>query len=669
MRAISGSTSRTASPLTASTGCCAMRSPGSCPVTLSRRPARNHRKAGTAGLLLELESRAVHFQRCSGGRATRAVAGVSSPILGEPFAAVAVGVSELAAAHELPMETCSLMPDNSRRRRAPARHHHGHAAERARPDPGTTPALRGRRGRPARPATRRPQAAATDGPHGELDRALAAAADAPAPAPEMTVRELGLPARLVSSLAARGIDAPVAIQARVIPDALAAGAVLGRAQTGSGKTLAFGLPILARLAAAPARRREKAPRALILVPTRELARQVADVLAPLGQPLGVSVTTVYGGVRIGRQIDRMRRGVDVVVATPGRLIDLLDRHAATLDGVEITVVDEADHMADLGFLPDVTRILDATPATGQRMLFSATLDRGVGRLVTAYLSDPALHAVAPESINGGTTEHSVLVLSAKDKVPVAVEIASRPARPPSGLRPDQARRGPPGQAVQPGGRRGRGDPRQPEPDPAAAGASRLRRRATAGACRHKRGCPRYPRGRRRACRSLRPPERPQGLSAPFRAHCQGRSLRQGHRAGGARAGSGHRAAARGGRRHPGHPSRAGRARRGQAACDVGHARFPARGRARRGCPVRRRTARATAPAFAAAQPGTLRNAHDKGLAAAAAPPALAPEPDRVRRSAQARQARIRSCPPSRPPLHLKYEIPLGIWTGRMGRGG
>src|SRR3984885_15149767 len=199
------------------------------------------------------------------------------------------------------------MPDNSRRRRAPARHHHGHGAERGRPDPGTAPALRGRPARPARPATRRPQAAAPDGPHGELDRALAAAADVPAP--EMTFRELGLPARLVSSLAARAIDAPFAIQARVLPDALAGRDVLGRAQTGSGKTLAFGLPILARLAAAPARRREKAPRALILVPTRELARQVADVLAPLGQPLGVSVPTVYGGVPIGFQSRRLRRGV------------------------------------------------------------------------------------------------------------------------------------------------------------------------------------------------------------------------------------------------------------------------------------------------------------------------------------------------------------------------
>jgi superfamily II DNA/RNA helicase len=324
------------------------------------------------------------------------------------------------------MEKCSFMPDDSRRRRAPARQHHGHGAERGRPDRGSSPASRGRPNRPARPPARRRPAPAPDEAHAELDRALAAAAEAPAP--ETTFRELGLPARLVGSLAGRGIDAPFAIQARALPDALAGRDVLGRAQTGSGKTLAFGLPILARIAAAPAPRREKAPRALVLVPTRELAKQVADVLAPLGQPLGVTVTTVYGGVAISRQIDRLRRGVDVVVATPGRLIDLLDRHAATLDGVEITVLDEADHMADLGFMPAVTRILDATPAGGQRMLFSATLDRAVGRLVTGYLSDPALHAVAPELINGGTTEHGVLVLAAGDKVPVAVEIASRPAR-------------------------------------------------------------------------------------------------------------------------------------------------------------------------------------------------------------------------------------------------
>jgi superfamily II DNA/RNA helicase len=322
------------------------------------------------------------------------------------------------------------MPHNSRRRRAPARQHPARPAEAARsgqPARRSRSARPARSGGPARPVTHGRPAAAPPGPHAELDRALTAAADAPAP-PETTFRELGLPDRLVAALAARGIDTPFAIQARALPDALAGRDVLGRAQTGSGKTLAFGLPVLARLAAAPARRREKAPRALVLVPTRELASQVADVLTPLGQPLGVTVTTVYGGVSIGRQIERMRRGVDIVVATPGRLIDLLDRRAATLDGIEITVLDEADHMADLGFLPAVTRILDATPAGGQRMLFSATLDRGVGRLVTAYLSDPALHAVAAEGIEDGTTEHSVLVLPAADKVPVATEIASRPAR-------------------------------------------------------------------------------------------------------------------------------------------------------------------------------------------------------------------------------------------------
>jgi superfamily II DNA/RNA helicase len=328
------------------------------------------------------------------------------------------------------------MPHNSRRRRAPARQHPARPADSARSGQparnsrSPRPARSGRPGRsggPARPAAHGRPAAAPSGPHAELDRALAAAAAAPPP-PETTFRELGLPDRLVAALAERGIDAPFAIQARALPDALAGRDVLGRAQTGSGKTLAFGLPVLARLGAAPARRREKAPRALVLVPTRELASQVADVLTPLGQPLGVSVTTVYGGVSIGRQIERLRRGVDIVVATPGRLIDLLDRGAATLDGIEITVLDEADHMADLGFLPAVTRILDATPAGGQRMLFSATLDRGVGRLVTAYLSDPALHAVAAEGTEDGTTEHSVLVLSAADKVPVAAEIASRPAR-------------------------------------------------------------------------------------------------------------------------------------------------------------------------------------------------------------------------------------------------
>ena len=295
------------------------------------------------------------------------------------------------------------MPHSSRRPRASSDPH-----GRGRP----------RRGGPA--GTTRPRRAE---PHAELDLALDAAAAAPQPA-AVTFAQLGLDPRLVRALAARDIHEPFAIQARALPDALAGRDVLGRAQTGSGKTLAFGLPLLTRLAGGTSR--EKAPRGLVLVPTRELAQQVADALAPLGRSLGVSITTVYGGVSISAQIARVRQA-DIVVATPGRLIDLLERHALTLSGIGVTVLDEADHMADLGFMPAVTRILDQTPAGGQRMFFSATLDRGVGELVTSYISDPALHAVT-SSTDSGPAEHRVLVLSAQDKVPVAAEIASRPGR-------------------------------------------------------------------------------------------------------------------------------------------------------------------------------------------------------------------------------------------------
>lgn len=303
------------------------------------------------------------------------------------------------------------MPHSARRPRTPSRS-------------GSRETQRQRRG----PAATKQPPARHDGPHSGLDQALAAAAAAPQP-DAVTFSALGVDARLVSALASRGIREPFAIQARVLPDALAGRSVLGRAQTGSGKTLAFGLPLLTRLAATPSPRqqkRQKEPRALVLVPTRELARQVADVLAPLGRRVGVSITTVYGGVPIGRQIDSVR-DADVVVATPGRLIDLMERGACRLTGIEITVLDEADHMADLGFLPAVTRILDETPPGGQRMFFSATLDRGVGQLVTSYVSDPSLHAV-PAAVDCGPAEHSVLVLAAQDKVPVAAEIASRPGR-------------------------------------------------------------------------------------------------------------------------------------------------------------------------------------------------------------------------------------------------
>jgi superfamily II DNA/RNA helicase len=245
-----------------------------------------------------------------------------------------------------------------------------------------------------------------------------------------TFSALGVPPPLVAELASRGIREPFAIQARVLPDALAGRDVLGRAQTGSGKTLAFALPMLARLAelaAGSPRRAEKSPRGLVLVPTRELALQVADVLVPLGQSLGIRGMTVYGGVSLSRQIDQLRRGVDIVVATPGRLLDLMDRGACRLGEVSVTVLDEADHMADLGFLPSVTRILDATQDGGQRLLFSATLDRDVAKLVTRYLSDPALHAIAPVAA-ANDMQHQVFVLPAADKLTIATEIAGRQGR-------------------------------------------------------------------------------------------------------------------------------------------------------------------------------------------------------------------------------------------------
>jgi superfamily II DNA/RNA helicase len=267
-------------------------------------------------------------------------------------------------------------------------------------------------------------------PYAALDQALAAAAAAPAPEP-VTFAELGVDPAIVRALAVGDIHEPFAIQSRALPDALAGRNILGRARTGSGKTLAFGLAMLTRLAATPdapagGRKQRKAPRGLILVPTRELAKQVADVLAPLGGKVGLSVAAVYGGVPIGPQIAQVR-DADIVVATPGRLLDLIDRHACTLADVEISVVDEADQMSDLGFLPPVTKILGQTPADGQRMLFSATLDRGVGKLVADFVADPTPHAV-PDTVGDNLTEHTMLVLAAQDKVPVAAQIASRPGR-------------------------------------------------------------------------------------------------------------------------------------------------------------------------------------------------------------------------------------------------
>jgi superfamily II DNA/RNA helicase len=262
-----------------------------------------------------------------------------------------------------------------------------------------------------------------------LEAGLDAAADLAAQqsdAPVPSFAALGVPEKLVIALARRGVEAPFAIQARALPDAIAGRDVLGRGQTGSGKTLAFGLPLLARLAGV--RADSARPHGLVLVPTRELAQQVHDALAPLGQAVGLKVMTVYGGASMGRQIDQLRRGSDIVVATPGRLQDLVDQGECDLSQVRITVLDEADHMADLGFMPAVTALLDLTPAKAQRLLFSATLDRGIDKLAERYLTNPAMHAVAPAASPVDTMDHVVFAVSREGKVPVASEIASRPAR-------------------------------------------------------------------------------------------------------------------------------------------------------------------------------------------------------------------------------------------------
>jgi superfamily II DNA/RNA helicase len=246
--------------------------------------------------------------------------------------------------------------------------------------------------------------------------------------PGSSFGELGVPPALVAALTARGITTPRPIQARALPDALAGRDVLGRAETGSGKTLAFGLPLLIGTAAASGGRPARQPRGLVLVPTRELADQVHDELLPLAALLGLRLLAVYGGVSIHRQVQRLRNGVDVVVATPGRLLDLLGQGACSLDRVDIAVLDEADHMADMGFLPAVTSLLDQVPPGGQRLLFSATLDGQVDTLVRRYLTDPVRHMVTPTAAAAALMDHQIRTVQPGDKVAVAAELAGRPGR-------------------------------------------------------------------------------------------------------------------------------------------------------------------------------------------------------------------------------------------------
>ena len=239
---------------------------------------------------------------------------------------------------------------------------------------------------------------------------------------------LGVPAPLVEVLAAGGITTPTPIQAATLPDSLAGRDVLGRGRTGSGKTIAFVLPLLTRLAASGKRPQSAPPRALILAPTRELATQIEEAMTPLAQRLGLTSRTVFGGVGQNPQVAALRRGVDVVVACPGRLEDLIGQGHVSLDAVEVTVIDEADHMADLGFLPQVRRLLDATPQSGQRMLFSATLDGGISVIAKRYLHHPVTHEADSAQSPISTMSHHVLHVTADGHLPVLLDLVAAPGR-------------------------------------------------------------------------------------------------------------------------------------------------------------------------------------------------------------------------------------------------
>ena len=294
---------------------------------------------------------------------------------------------------------------------------------------GRTRGRRGGRGRGPRPAGEQQH-------HGTAPQGQAPARDA-VPAVVLPVGDdatvlptdttfdaLGVPAPLVEVLTASGITSPFPIQVATLPDSLAGRDVLGRGRTGSGKTLAFALPLVARLAASDSKRQPRRPRALILVPTRELANQVAAVVDPMARALGMKTTTIFGGVGQNPQVSALAGGLDVVIACPGRLEDLIQQGHCDLGAIEVTILDEADHMADLGFLPGVKRIMDRTPKVGQRMLFSATLDNGVDVLVKRYLTNPTTHSVDPAVAPVSTMTHHVFRVDAADKGRIVQELAS-----------------------------------------------------------------------------------------------------------------------------------------------------------------------------------------------------------------------------------------------------
>jgi superfamily II DNA/RNA helicase len=241
------------------------------------------------------------------------------------------------------------------------------------------------------------------------------------PASASGFAELGVPASLLPGLATLGAQAPFPIQAATLPATLAGRDVLGRGKTGSGKTIAFAIPLVARLTGG--RRVPGRPRGLVLLPTRELALQVARTVEPLAKAAGLRTVVVFGGVGYGNQTAALRKGVDIVIACPGRLEDLVNQRECDLSGVELTVLDEADHMADLGFLPVVRWLLRATPKGGQRLLFSATLDNGISVLVKEFLANPVLHAVDDETSPVAAMEHHIFAVDTGNRARVIRELA------------------------------------------------------------------------------------------------------------------------------------------------------------------------------------------------------------------------------------------------------
>lgn len=248
---------------------------------------------------------------------------------------------------------------------------------------------------------------------------------------DLTFADLGLGKNIVKALAEMGVEHPFPIQAATIPDVLARRDVLGRGRTGSGKTVAFGAPLVERLMAngmGKSRKYGRNPRALILAPTRELALQIDRTVQPIAQSVGLFTTQVYGGVPQGRQVMALRRGVDIIIATPGRLEDLTRQGHIDLGAIDLVVLDEADHMCDLGFLEPVQRILRQTDEDTQHLLFSATLDKGVAAIIDEFLVDPAVREVGGEDQDSSTIDHRVLVLEHRDKIRVIEQLCRRPGK-------------------------------------------------------------------------------------------------------------------------------------------------------------------------------------------------------------------------------------------------